>query len=194
MCHGQVDQFVAGRSHPCHECSDVSYRQEYSRAATQSSSWIVIFCPSSTGATGCSSTAPAPVPPLLGIGPTSPSSSLSSSAGRLNTSSCPLTSLRFFSGMSTASPSLLPSALPPKPCSVPFPFSFARSFFFCRFALFFAVFASAVSSHPRFFASNSAVSVSYKSVPTNQPPLPPHTHIDLESNFHDRSPSQTRPP
>lgn len=46
--------------------------------------------------------------------------------------------------------------------SVPLPF--ARSFFFCRFARFFEVLASACSSRSRFRRSNSASSASYRDV------------------------------
>ena len=62
---------------------------------------------------------------LFGIGPTSPSlassSSLSSSPGRLKTSSWPLTNLRFFKGTSAAV--LLPSPFPASPSFA----AFARS-------------------------------------------------------------------
>lgn len=94
---------------------------------------------------------------LPGMGPTSSwfvsSSSLSSSPGRLKTSCWPFTSRRFFRG--TSAEPLPPPALPLDSASPSFPL-FARSFFFCLLARFFAVFASACSSLSLFFCSNSA--------------------------------------
>ena len=82
------------------------------------------------------------------------SSSLSS-PGCLNTSSFPLINRLFFNGASC-------------PASLPLPFSdgfpFALSFFFCRFARFLAVLASAASSASFRLLSNSAVSASYQTV------------------------------
>ena len=92
-----------------------------------------------------------------GSGPSSsssPSSSVSS-PGFLNTSSFPLTSLRFFKGTSG-----VPGCPSPAP-ALSEDLVFARSFFLCRFARFFAVFASARSSASLRRCSNSAVSFSY---------------------------------
>lgn len=80
------------------------------------------------------------------------SSSLSS-PGCLNTSSFPLINRLFFNGASC--PASLPS-----PFSDSFPF--ALSFFFCRFARFLAVLASAAPSASFRLLSNSAVSTSYQ--------------------------------
>jgi hypothetical protein len=85
--------------------------------------------------------------PGCGPGYSSSLSSSLSSPGFRNTSSFPFTTLRFFRDCS----SLAPAAFPPSAGLTPF----ARTFFFCLLARFFAVLASASSSRCLFLSSNS---------------------------------------
>lgn len=91
----------------------------------------------------------AAAPPGCGPGSSSSLSSSLSSPGFRNTSSFPFTTLRFFSVCS----SLALVAFPPPPSAGLTPF--ARAFFFCLLARFFAVLASASSSRCLFLSSNS---------------------------------------
>jgi hypothetical protein len=99
---------------------------------------------------------------LRGCGPGS-SSSLSSSLsspGFRNTSSFPFTTLRFFRDCSSPAPAAF---LPPSAGLTPF----ARAFFFCLLARFFAVLASASSSRCLFLSPNSCKT---NSCPAGQEP------------------------
>jgi len=131
-------------------------------SSPQSSSIIFMRVFSTTGCSAVDMGAEVTSSSCGGGGPSSSDSSSLASPGFLKTSSVPFTKRLFFIGTSGRELLALFCDERFEPLSASFE-AFARSFFFCRLARFFAVFALAISSASRRFPSNSAASASYVS-------------------------------